>query len=223
MFPSSKYQQKNISYFYYISILQWNFQKKILSGYYRSNLSLSNVETHISLTFVVIVMALFRAFVCQRSSAFPKSRMRFYCMNVQKVCILTQGWVLQVGCERASMDCMGFLCGMTIEWDCCQFCSEHKLTATSRRFQLRTMSKKSGMHSRSKQWHLRDYIIAWQKEIADVQITRAMMKVDGWTTHRMVGSILKLRIKPLVRRVVSKKEMWGHYFRKSNASYVLQI
>lgn len=75
-------------------------------------------------------------------------------------------------------------------------CSEHQLILTNTIFQLKKKYVTSWMHPRSKHWHLLDYIITRQRDQNDVCITRAMRGAECWTDHRLIKSILKLRIRP---------------------------
>ena len=56
------------------------------------------------------------------------------------------------------------------------------------------------MHPRSKKWHLLDYVIVKQSNIQDVLITRVMRGADGWSDHRMIRSLLSMRICPSARK-----------------------
>ena len=87
------------------------------------------------------------------------------------------------------------------------FCSQHELAITNTMFQLRDMYKTTWMHPRSKSWHLLDYVIVRRRDVKDVLITRAMRGADGWTDHRLVRTILQLRIRPPMRRQAPKKRI----------------
>ena len=50
-------------------------------------------------------------------------------------------------------------------------CCELGLAFTNTFFQLREMHKTSWMHSRSKHWHLIDYVIVRRRDLNEVQIT----------------------------------------------------
>ncbi|XP_076036407.1 uncharacterized protein LOC143022192 [Oratosquilla oratoria] len=79
-------------------------------------------------------------------------------------------------------------------------CSEHSLTITNTKFQLRNMHKATWMHPRSGHWHLLDYVIVRQRDISEVLITRVMRGAEASTDHRLVRSILRLKIRPITRR-----------------------
>ena len=85
------------------------------------------------------------------------------------------------------------------------FCSQHHLTITNTMLQLQNKFKTTWMHPRSKMWHLLDYVIVRRNDIKDVKLTRAMRGADGWTDHRLVRSILHLKIRPPTRRQAPKK------------------
>ncbi|KAK4323900.1 hypothetical protein Pmani_005428 [Petrolisthes manimaculis] len=55
------------------------------------------------------------------------------------------------------------------------------------------------MHPRSKQWHLIDYVIVRKRDTRDVTITKAMRGAECWTDHRLVRTLLNLRV-ALVQR-----------------------
>ena len=83
-------------------------------------------------------------------------------------------------------------------------CAEHELLITNTVFRLPTRRKTTWMHSRSKHWHLIDYVIVRRKDRQDVRVTKTMCGADCWTDHRLVVSKLNLRIQP-VRRPQGKK------------------
>ncbi|XP_062862816.1 uncharacterized protein LOC134324867 [Trichomycterus rosablanca] len=57
-------------------------------------------------------------------------------------------------------------------------CLEHNLVITNTLFHQKTKSKTSWMHSRSKLWHLIDYVIVRSKDRHDVLNTRAMTSAE---------------------------------------------
>jgi len=75
-------------------------------------------------------------------------------------------------------------------------CAEFELTITNTVFRMANKYKTTWMHPRSKQWHLIDYIIVRQRDIQDVQVTRAMRGAECWTDHRLVRATLQMRIAP---------------------------
>ena len=74
--------------------------------------------------------------------------------------------------------------------------AEHELLITNTVFRLPARNKTSKMHSRSKHWHLIDYVIERRKDRQDVRVTKTMCGADCWTDHRLVVSKLNLRIQP---------------------------
>lgn len=85
-------------------------------------------------------------------------------------------------------------------------CAEHSLNITNTTFQLKNKYKTSWMHPRSKHWHLLDYVIVRQSDLRDVQITRAMRGAECWTDHRLIMTVLRMRIRPAVHLQKSTKK-----------------
>ena len=75
-------------------------------------------------------------------------------------------------------------------------CAEHSLCITNTLFRMADKYKTTWMHSRSKHWHLIDFIIVGQRDIRDVRVTRAMRGTECWTDHRLVRAVLTLHIAP---------------------------
>ena len=75
-------------------------------------------------------------------------------------------------------------------------CSELGLAITNTFFQLSDMHNTSWMHSRSKHWHLIDYVIVRRRDLNEVQITRAMRGAECSTDHRLARSTLRLTVRP---------------------------
>jgi len=73
-------------------------------------------------------------------------------------------------------------------------CTEYDLTITNTLFQLPDIHKATWMHPRSKHWHLIDYIITRQRDVRDVQLTRAMRGADCWTDHLLLRCRLSFTI-----------------------------
>ena len=86
-------------------------------------------------------------------------------------------------------------------------CAEHDLIITNTMFQLPDKLKTSWMHPRSKHWHLIDYVITRKQDRQDVVITRALRGADCWTDHRLIRSIMRLRVRPPVRKRPSAKHI----------------
>ena len=83
-------------------------------------------------------------------------------------------------------------------------CAEHDLLITNTVFKLQKQNKTSWMHSRSKHWHLIDYVIVRRTDRQDVRVTKTMYGADCWKDHRLVASKLNLSIQP-ARRPQGKK------------------
>ena len=79
-------------------------------------------------------------------------------------------------------------------------CADHNLAITNTLFQLRNKHKATWMHPRSRHWHILDYVLVRQCDIADVQVTRVMRGAEASTDHRLVVSMLKLTIRRPVRK-----------------------
>eukprot|EP00745_Piridium_sociabile_P018132 TRINITY_DN26983_c0_g1_i10.p1 TRINITY_DN26983_c0_g1~~TRINITY_DN26983_c0_g1_i10.p1 ORF type:complete len:281 (+),score=56.43 TRINITY_DN26983_c0_g1_i10:428-1270(+) len=79
-------------------------------------------------------------------------------------------------------------------------CAEHHLCITNTMFRLADKYKTTWMHPRSKHWHMIDFVIVRQRDLQDVKITRVMRGAECWTDHRLVRSILNLRITPQHRK-----------------------
>ncbi|XP_035672024.1 uncharacterized protein LOC118413014 [Branchiostoma floridae] len=81
-----------------------------------------------------------------------------------------------------------------------ELCAERGLSITNTLFQQKARFKTTWRHPRSKHWHLLDYILVRQRDIADVLHTRVMPSADCYTDHRMVRARLRFSIKPPVKR-----------------------
>lgn len=75
-------------------------------------------------------------------------------------------------------------------------CAEHTLCIINTIFCQVDKYKTTWMHPRSKQWQLIGYIIARQKDLRNVCITRAMRGAD----HRVARAVLQLHIAPTQRK-----------------------
>lgn len=76
-------------------------------------------------------------------------------------------------------------------------CTKNALTITNTLFRLSNKFKTMWMHSRSKQWHLLDYVIVYRRDACDVKISRIMRGAECWTNYRLVRSMLNLYIAPV--------------------------
>ena len=74
-------------------------------------------------------------------------------------------------------------------------CSQLDLVITNTIFQQATKNKTTWMHPGSKRWHMIDYVITRQRDVNDVNHTRAMCGTCTWSDHRLVRSKLSLRPK----------------------------
>jgi exonuclease III len=74
-------------------------------------------------------------------------------------------------------------------------CSQLELVITNTIFQQANNHKTTWMHPGSKKWHMIDYVITRQRDIKDVNRTRAMCGTCVWSDHRLVKSKLALRAK----------------------------
>ncbi|BHF71071.1 hypothetical protein SprV_0401412500 [Sparganum proliferum] len=52
------------------------------------------------------------------------------------------------------------------------------------------------MHSRSRHWHLLDFVVVQRRDQRDVLVTKAIPGADGWTDHRLVISEMRIRLQP---------------------------
>ncbi|VDM04042.1 unnamed protein product, partial [Schistocephalus solidus] len=75
-------------------------------------------------------------------------------------------------------------------------CAEHRLLLTNTYFRLPTRQKVTWMHTRSRRWHLLDYVLVRRRDRQDVLATKAIRDADGWTDHRLVISQMRLRLQP---------------------------
>ena len=80
------------------------------------------------------------------------------------------------------------------------FCTEHNLSISSTFFQQKDKYKATWMHSRSKHWHLIDYILVRKSDIKDVHSVRTMRGAECWTDHRLVRAKFGLTISPKFRK-----------------------
>ena len=103
-----------------------------------------------------------------------------------------------------------------------QTCAKHNLLITSTIFRLSTSNKTSWMQSRSKHWHLIDYVIVKTKHRQDVHVMKALCGAECWADHRLIISKLNLRIQPL-RRPQSKKTLRRLAIDKLNSNDVKQV
>ena len=86
-------------------------------------------------------------------------------------------------------------------------CAEHSLVITNTLFQMPDKYKTTWMHPRSKHWHLIDYVITRQRDLKDIILTRALRGAECWTDHRLLRSIVRLNIRPPVRRLAGRKQI----------------
>lgn len=80
-------------------------------------------------------------------------------------------------------------------------CAELNLVITNTLFRQKNRRKTTWRHPRSGHWHLIDYIITRQRDLADVRITKAINSTDScWTDHRLVKTLLSFTLQPKQRR-----------------------
>lgn len=72
--------------------------------------------------------------------------------------------------------------------------TEHGLFLTNTMFQLPVRNIATWMNTRSKHWHLIDFIIIRRKDMNDVRVTKSMCGADCWTNHRRIKSNMNLYI-----------------------------
>ena len=87
------------------------------------------------------------------------------------------------------------------------FCAEHNLVITNTFFQMPDKYKTTWMQPRSKHWHLIDYVITCQRDLRDIMITKALRGAECWTDHRLLRTIVRLHIRPPVRRLPGRKQI----------------
>ncbi|VDL94801.1 unnamed protein product [Schistocephalus solidus] len=75
-------------------------------------------------------------------------------------------------------------------------CAEHRRLLTSTFFHLPTWEKATWMRPRSRRRQLLDYVLVRRRDRKDVLVTKAIRDADGWTTHRLVISQIRLRLQP---------------------------
>ncbi|BHF70953.1 hypothetical protein SprV_0401400600 [Sparganum proliferum] len=78
-------------------------------------------------------------------------------------------------------------------------CAEHRLILTNTFFCLSEREKATWRHSRSRQWHLLDYVLVRRRDQLDVLLMKAIAGADGWTDHRLVISKMRIRLQPCRR------------------------
>nr|VZI43233.1 unnamed protein product [Spirometra erinaceieuropaei] len=75
-------------------------------------------------------------------------------------------------------------------------CAEHPLILTNMFFCLPEREKATWRHTRSRQWHLLDYVLVRRRDQRDVLVMKAIAGADGWTDHRLVISKMRIRLQP---------------------------
>ncbi|BHF77105.1 hypothetical protein SprV_0502020700 [Sparganum proliferum] len=83
-------------------------------------------------------------------------------------------------------------------------CAEHRLILMNIFFCLPVREKTVWMHSRSRQWHLLDYVLVRRRDQLHVQVTKAIPGADGWTDYRLVISKIHIHLQPR-RRLQGKR------------------
>ena len=80
------------------------------------------------------------------------------------------------------------------------FCSEFQLAITNTYFQLSNKYKNTWKHPRSGHWHMLDHVMIRRRDLTDCLITRVMRGAECGTDHLMQRSILRLKIRPTIRK-----------------------
>ena len=78
-------------------------------------------------------------------------------------------------------------------------CAEHNLVITNTVFQMPDKYKATWMHPRSKHWHQIDFIITKQTDLKDFVVTRALRGAECWTDHRLLRSVVRLKVRQLIQ------------------------
>jgi exonuclease III len=88
-------------------------------------------------------------------------------------------------------------------------CAQNELIVTNTIFQQADRYKTTWMHPGTKRWHLIDYVITRQRDVKDVNHTRAMCGSRTWSDHRLVKCKLNLHVKVLrhTRRLKPTKKL----------------
>uniref|UniRef100_A0A183TIF7 Endo/exonuclease/phosphatase domain-containing protein n=1 Tax=Schistocephalus solidus TaxID=70667 RepID=A0A183TIF7_SCHSO len=70
-------------------------------------------------------------------------------------------------------------------------CAEHCLLLSNPCFRLPTREKAKRMHTRSRRWHLLDYVLVRRRDRQDALVTKAIRDADGWADHNLVISKMR--------------------------------
>ena len=73
-------------------------------------------------------------------------------------------------------------------------CAANELVITNTIFQQKDSLKTTWMHPRSRHWHLLDYAIVRQRDLADIHLTRTVRSSTAWSDHRLVRVKSSLRL-----------------------------
>ena len=74
-------------------------------------------------------------------------------------------------------------------------CAQNELIITNTIFQQADRHKTTWMHPGTKRWHLIDHVITRQRDVKDVNLTRAMCGSCTWSDHRLVKCMLNIHAK----------------------------
>ncbi|KAK2164624.1 hypothetical protein LSH36_61g09069 [Paralvinella palmiformis] len=74
-------------------------------------------------------------------------------------------------------------------------CSEYELIVTNTMFKQKDERKTNWMHTRSRHWHMIEFIITRRRDKMDIHSTRAMRGANCWTDHKMLRSKVAFRIR----------------------------
>ncbi|BHF82882.1 hypothetical protein SprV_0802602100 [Sparganum proliferum] len=75
-------------------------------------------------------------------------------------------------------------------------CAEHRLILTNTFFCLPEREKATWRHPRSRQRHLLGYVLVRRRDQRDVLVAKEIPGADGWTDHRLVISMMCIRLQP---------------------------
>ena len=97
-------------------------------------------------------------------------------------------------------------------------CSEFELIVTNTMFKQKDERKTTWVHSRSRHWHMIDFIITRCK--MDIHSTLAMRGANCWTYHQKLGSKLAFRIRQKHYRQVTSKPTKLKTAKRSTTSHM---
>ena len=99
------------------------------------------------------------------------------------------------------------------------FCAEYRLIISNTLFKHKQHHNTTWMHSRSKHWHLLDYIITRKRDREDILDTRAMGGADYSTDHNMIRSKLALMLEKQNSRLTGSPNSKMDFTKLRNAGF----